>query len=145
MCAMDEMMTANEINMNLAAVTPVVLLGYCFRSVFRFMYYVLLKLGKSREECYASFRLLVLDIERLLLMRDNPPSAPGPRNPDPSFYTAHKTVLGSDDLGMLLLHVHECRVMLWEDRRRFSLQMARDVAEDLAELCGERGEFECWT
>jgi hypothetical protein len=40
---------------------------------------------------------------------------------------------------MLMLHIHECRTILWEDRRRFSLQTVRDVAEDLAELAGERG------
>jgi len=42
-------------------------------------------------------------------------------------------------LGMLLLHIHECRNILWESRRRFQSDVIRNVAEDLAELAGERG------
>ena len=148
MYAMDEMMTSNEINMNLAAVTPVVLIMYGMRSMFRFMFYVLLKLGKSKEECYASFRHVILDIERLLVMRDNPPSPPAHRqsmhhhhhHATATPHYAHQSVLGADDLGMLMLHIYECRVILWEDSRRFSPQALRDVAEDLAEVSGERGK-----
>lgn len=43
------------------------------------------------------------------------------------------------DLGMLMLHIHELRTVLWQDRRRFSTNIVRNVAEDLAELAGERG------
>ena len=50
------------------------------------------------------------------------------------------SVLIADDLGMLMLHIHELRTILWTDRRRFSSDVLRSVAEDLAELAGERGK-----
>jgi hypothetical protein len=147
--AIDDMMVSNEINMNLAAVTPAVLLVYLVNKTFRFMFYALLKIRKSREETYSNFRHVLLDMDRLLLMRDNPPSAPPPlawtENGEPMAVVTLEEkprspcVLNADDLGMLMLHIHECRTILWEDRRRFSLQTVRDVAEDLAELAGERG------
>ena len=52
---------------------------------------------------------------------------------------SHQNVLNADDLGMLMLLVHECRIMLWQDRCHFSRQEKRNVLEDLAELAGERG------
>jgi ATP synthase regulation protein NCA2 len=156
---MDDMMTKNEINTNLAAVTPAVLLLYAARNLFRFFYYALLKLGKSKEETYSTFRQILTDIERLLVMRDNPPTSPFPNHqlqirhtagdteeasqsqlmpPEPS----HKSgcdVLSADDLGMLMLHIHECRTILWTDYNRFSPAAIQSVSEDLAELAGERG------
>jgi hypothetical protein len=141
--AMDEMMSANDINMNLAAVTPVVIVVYAAQRVFHFMFYALLKLGKSKEETYASFRHVLTEIERLLVMRDNPPKSP-PLAKDssrPNKVTYIKPcVLSSDDLGMLMLLIHECRTVLWKDRRSFPPQVIRSVSEDLAELAGERGE-----
>jgi ATP synthase regulation protein NCA2 len=143
--AMDEMMSANDINMNLAAVTPAVLLGYAASRVFRFFAYALLKLGKSREEIYASFRDILSDIEKLLTMRDNPPLFYSPTGKDEQRLSGVDdssrpcNVLGADDLGMLMLLIHECRSIMWKDRRRFSPDIIRSVSEDLAELAGERG------
>jgi hypothetical protein len=145
--AMDEILSSNEINISIAAVTPAVVLIYTARHVFRFLYYALLRLGKSREETFASFRHVILDIERLLVMRDHPPSVPPPLHWEPAETAAAiipeeslvPSVLTSDDLGMLMLHVHECRSILWNDRRRFSPQNLRDLSEDLSELSGERG------
>ena len=110
------------------------------------------KAGKTKEQIYASFRQTVLDIERLLLMRDNPPPPPEPLNWGSSkplskssaeSYESLKSrssqTLSAEDLGMLLLHIHECRNILWESRRRFQSDVIRNVAEDLAELAGERG------
>ena len=146
MHAMDEMMSANDINMNLAAITPAILLVYGSTRVFRFLFYALLKVGKSKEETYASFRHILTDIERLLVMRDNPP------NPSASHYdhngdqllsvvaSSRPCVLCADDLGMLMLLIHECRSILYRDRRRFNEAIIRSVAEDLAELAGERGK-----
>jgi len=130
--------------MNLAAITPAVLLVYGSTRIFRFLFYALLKLGKSREETYASFRHILTDIERLLVMRDNPPLPPPSFN-DGTMQAVAATpnkpcVLGSDDLGMLMLLIHECRSILWKDRRRFSEAVIRSVSEDLAELAGERGK-----
>ena len=51
----------------------------------------------------------------------------------------HDNILRADDLGMLMLLVHECRIILYQDRRRFTRQELRNVSEDLAELAGERG------
>jgi hypothetical protein len=135
-------MMSNEINMNLAAVTPAVMLLYSVRHLFRFMWYALLKLGKSKEETYAQFRHIMLNIERLIVMRNSPPSAPPPLDGGEMLEVGNmeqNSVLNSDDLGMLMLHVHECRNILWRDYNRFSPQIIRDVAEDLAELAGERG------
>lgn len=139
--AMDEMMSANDINMNIAAITPVVLLAYFQARIFRFLFYALLKLGKSREETYSSFRDTLLEIERLLVMRDNPPpptlKASG-QVVSPLEYEK-SSVLGSDDLGMLMLLIHELRTTIFRDSRRFSLEVIRSLTEDLAELAGERG------
>ena len=112
-------------------------------------------MGKSKEEIYASFRQTVLDIERLLLMRDCPPSPPDPldwgstrpasnngRGALESNIIVQKNLsqtLSAEDLGMLLLHIHEIRNILWESRRRFRDDELRNVNEDLAELAGERG------
>jgi hypothetical protein len=46
--------------------------------------------------------------------------------------------LSADDLGMLLLHIHECRQIIWQNRRRFRGGLLRNLTEDLAELAGER-------
>lgn len=138
--AMDEMMSANDINMNLAAITPVVMLGYVGSRVFRFLYYALLRLGKSREEIYASFRSLLTDIERFLVMRDNPPPPPAAGEDQVATEYIKPCILSADDLGMLMLLIHECRTILWRDRRRFSPEEIRSVSEDLAELAGERGK-----
>jgi ATP synthase regulation protein NCA2 len=145
--AMDEMMSANDINMNIAAVTPGLVLGYFAYRVFRFCTYALLKLGTSREETYASFRNVLADIERLLIMRDNPPHSyssswntlPNTSNIDPMTYRPY-SVLESDDLGMLMLLIHECRSIMWQNKRRFSHSVTRSVSEDLSELAGERGK-----
>ena len=167
--AMDELMGSNEINVRLAAMTPAFLLASSVRYVMKKIYYAFFKLGKSKEDVHASFRHIILDIERLLVMRDNPPISPPPlatgvqyyegrttindeRNntsivPPSKFIEGHnqqsqssrQTVLGADDLGMLILLVHECRIILWKDRRRFARQDLRNVSEDLAELAGERG------
>jgi len=151
---MDDMMTKNEINTNLAAVTPAVLLVYTAKQVFGFFYYALLKLGKSQEQTYASFRQILTDIERLLVMRDNPPLSPFPQHnarhlsgdiEEASQSQIHADrssrcdVLSADDLGMLMLHIHECRTILWRDYNRFTTPMIQSVSEDLAELAGERG------
>ena len=74
--AMDELMGSNEINMRIAAMTPAVILMIAVRKVFRVIFYALFKFGASKQEIYASFRKTILDIERLLLMRDNPPPPP---------------------------------------------------------------------
>merc|ERR1740139_83973 len=76
--AMDELMGSNEINMRLAAMTPAFLIASSIRYVFRKLFYALLKVGKSKEQTYASFRHILLDIERLLVMRDDPPRLPPP-------------------------------------------------------------------
>jgi hypothetical protein len=139
--AMDEMMSANDMNMNVAAITPAVILAYSGTQFFRFLYYALLRLGKSREEVYGSFRKTLNDIERLLVMRDDPPLPPGldqEENED-TRRAYNPSKLSSDDLGMLMLLVHECRTVMWTNRRRFPESTIESVSEDLAELSGERG------
>jgi ATP synthase regulation protein NCA2 len=143
--AIDEMMAANDINMNMAAITPVAMLVYMTTRLFRFCFYALLKLGTSKEETYASFRHVLTDIERLLVMRDNPPIPHSPSHQSrQSLVADHHQVndvqeLCADDLGMIMLLIHECRSILWRSRRRFSTETMRSVYEDLSELAGERG------
>lgn len=140
--AMDEMRAATNFNMNLAAVTPFILLVWVTQKAFKFVFYATLRMGKSREETYGSFFFILTEIERLLVMRDNPP-APSSHQPVSHDHVSQSSmgdcVLSADDLGMLMLHIHELRTVLWQDRRRFSPNIARSVSEDLAELAGERG------
>ena len=150
--AMDELMGTNEINIKLAAMTPAFLLASTFRYMMRKVVYAILKIGKSKEETFASFRHILLDIERLLVMRDNAPPPPRPlftagnnanvrmgSNRHNPAQQSNDQILSSDDLGMLMLLVHECRVILWQDRRRFTRSELRNASEDLAELAGEMG------
>jgi hypothetical protein len=140
LAAIDEMIAANEINMNLAAISPVMLLGYSVLWLGKFVFYTFLRLGTSREETYSSFGRILTDMERLLVMRDNPPCAAIERN-DQANMTAYyqPKVLNSDDKGMIMLLIHECRSILRDNHRRFPSSMIRSISEDLSELAGERG------
>ena len=140
LAGMDEVMSANDINMNVAAITPMFVLVYANVRFFRFLYHAVLRLGRSREETYADFRTILNDIERLLVMRDSPPD----------LYRQHKTgaltssagsccILSPDDLGMLMMLIYELRTILMRERRRFTRDEIRGISEDLAELAGERG------
>ena len=168
--SIDELMGSNEINMKMAAMTPAFLLISGIHHLCKFLFYALLKLGKSKEETYSSFRRVVLSIERLLVIRDNPPSiSPLPSDSYNMFHSdpnnslssneniskksflsdqeqnyqeqnyQKKSVLDSDDLGMLMLLVHQCRSILRQDSKRFSRHELCNMSEDLAELAGERG------
>jgi hypothetical protein len=146
--ALDEMRAATNFNMNLAAVTPFVLMAYMANRTFQFIFYATLRMGKSREETYVSFLHMLTEIERLLVMRDNPPThflqdsdreRATAKPTDGSVHVGSDTVLNADDLGMLMLQIHHLKTILWKDRRRFSPGIVRSVAEDLAELAGERG------
>jgi ATP synthase regulation protein NCA2 len=137
--AMDEVISANDINMNIAAITPVAILAYVSSKILRYLSSAVLKIRKSREETYASLRNVLTDMERLLVMRDNPP---GGRQLEPNA-SQKNCVLGPDDLGMIMLLIHECRTILWTDHGRFTTAMVQGITEDLAELAGERGEYSC--
>lgn len=133
--------------------TPALMLLLAIRKGFRLLFYAVFQMGKSKEEIYSNFRQTILDIERLLLMRDNPPPPPSAlewgssksstNNNESAAELANTKellrTLSAEDLGMLLLHIHECRNILWQSRRRFRSDVLRNVAEDLAELAGERG------
>jgi ATP synthase regulation protein NCA2 len=123
--ALDEMQASTNFNMNLAAVTPVMLVIWTIKRVSQFIFYSTLKWGKSRDETYSSFLHTMTEIERLLIHRSTSDGV--------------DIFLDSDDLGMLMLHLHELRTLLWKERRRFSTSIIRSVNEDLAELSGERG------
>lgn len=143
--ALDEMKTATNFNMNIAAVTPFVLFMYTAKRAFQFVFYAMLKVRQSREQTYGSFLHILIEMERLLVMRDNPPTL-GHSKQTAVETSAHlggegNSILNADDLGMLMLHIHELRTILWRDRRRFTSDVIRSVAEDLAELAGERGTF----
>jgi len=142
--AMDEMRASTNFNMNMAAVTPFVLAVWVAQKTCKFVYYAILKMGKSREEIYGSFFHLLTEIERLLVMRDHPPTpSTNHHHHDNRSIASHAAlpdcILNPDDIGMLMLHIHELRTVLWQGRSRFSVNMTRSVAEDLAELAGERG------
>jgi hypothetical protein len=135
LAAMDEVMSANDINMNLAAITPSLFVLYAGSRLVKFLYHAVLKLGRSKEETHADFRTILTNIERLMVMRDSPPTDVYPTTSGP----ASITVLTSDDLGMLMLLIHELRMILVRERRRFTRDEIRGLSEDLAELAGERG------
>jgi hypothetical protein len=143
--ALDDMQASTNFNMNLAAITPFVLLMWTTKRVFSYLFYTTFKWGKSREETYGSVFRCLTEMERLLIMRNNPPAPPsrhGAEHLDISSCgtaPAGDSVLDSDDLGMLMLHIHEIRTILWDERRRFSNNVLRSLSEDLAELSGERG------
>lgn len=148
--ALDEMQASTNFNMNLAAITPFVLLIWTINNISRFIFYTTFKWGKSRLETYRSFLDALTEIERLLIMRSDPPVPPTILRHDPNQTAPGRSrligtpgyrdcVLESDDLGMLMLHIHELRTILWQERRRFSPNALRSVSEDLAELSGERG------
>ena len=172
MCAIDELMDSNEINFRLGAILPAFMVIYGANAIFGYLRYALLKLGKSRGQTHAAIRQMLLDVERLLVVRDDPPPAPAPlvrKNMqkrfdiggveiqseinaedleqmvnDVEYKGANRTLqssatLHSDDLGMLMLLVHELRSIIWKNRRRFSLETIRNMTEDLSELSGERG------
>ena len=127
-------MGSNEINVRLAAMTPAFILFSSIRYVFRYLFYALLKLGRSKEQTYESVRLVVLDLERLLMMRDNALITYGEND-------AHQQVLGPEDLGLLILLIYECRQILQQSRRRFRLNDVKNISEDLSELAGDRGRI----
>lgn len=158
MKGIDQVMDSNKLNFQLAATAPALMLMYAAREFAHFFFYALLKLGQSKQETYASFRYLMLEIERLLVMRDSSLLAPPPlkdgingnrsENPrrrgmslDETEYLEEESdvMLNANDLGMLVLLVHECRTLILDNRRRFSDQEIRNVLEDLAELSGDRG------
>ena len=147
--ALDDMRASTNFNLNMAAVTPFVLMIYLTKRAFQFVFYATLRLGKSREETYGNFLHILTEIERLLNIRDAPPQLAGgyasnmpPVDHDPNQLPGHMAgdrILSTDDLGMLMLHIHALRTILWRDQRRFSASVIRSVAEDLSELAGERG------
>uniref|UniRef100_A0A7S2LGP4 Uncharacterized protein n=1 Tax=Leptocylindrus danicus TaxID=163516 RepID=A0A7S2LGP4_9STRA len=162
MKGIDEVMDSNELNFQLAATAPALMLMYAAREFAHFFFYALLKLGQSKEETYASFRYLMLEIERLLVMRDSALLVPPPLKDGITVAGNNRTenlrrrgmsfdesedlleesdvvMLNTNDLGMLVLLVHECRTLILKNKRRFSDQEIRNVLEDLAELSGERG------
>ena len=125
-------MGSNEINVRLAAMTPAFILFSSIRYFFRYMFYAFFKLGRSREQTYESFRLVMLDLERLLVMRDNDLVTFNGND-------APKNVLGPKDLGLSILLIHECRQILQQSHRRFKANDIKNISEDLSELSGERG------
>lgn len=145
LAAMDNVISANDINMNLAAITPVIVLVYVNTRLFGFLYHAVLRLGRSREETYANFRSILTDIERLLVMRDSPPDISRLHQPpttgegDNGGIMAAICVLSPDDLGLVMVLIHELRTILMRERQRFTRDVIRGVSEDLAELAGERG------
>ena len=57
---MDELMGSNEINMQIAAMTPAVILLVAIRRGFRLLFYAVFQVGKSKEEIYTQFRQTIL-------------------------------------------------------------------------------------
>ena len=143
MVALDEMRASTNFNINIAAVTPFILMIYTMKQAFGFVFYATLKMDKSREETFASFLHVLVEIERLLVMRDNPPTPmrSGDETRLSVIEAGSDSVLSADDLGMLMLQIHELRTILWQYKRRFSADVIRSIVEDLAELSGERGKF----
>ncbi len=178
MDAMDQVMESNEFNFRMSSMMPAMVSVYVFRAVMRKLYYFLMPGSKkSKEETYSTVRGVLLDIERLLLMRDDPPDAPeelvvgnaystaATNNPPTDFKVGlsfdtitegdeeatnttvkkkksdslNRATLNENDLGMLMLLVHEIQGIVTREQRRFTRVDRANVLEDLAELAGERG------
>jgi hypothetical protein len=79
MDAMDGIMESNEINFRLSSMMPALMVVYVMRQIAKYAYYTIMPTGrkrKSKEETFANLRSLLLDVERLLVMRDDPPNPP---------------------------------------------------------------------
>ena len=77
MGAIDDLMEANEFNIRVGSMVPAGVGLWMIRKVVKTAYYFLMPgAGKSKKETFASFRSIILDIERLLVMRDDPPPPP---------------------------------------------------------------------
>jgi hypothetical protein len=67
----------------------------------------------------------------------------GPNIVEDSLTRANKgdaTVLKSNDLGIFVLHIHECRA--WRNLKQFTRQIIRDVSEDFVGT-GRRARYVC--
>jgi hypothetical protein len=54
--AMDELMGSNEINMQVAAMTPAIILLVAVRRTFQWLFYSIFREGRSREDIYGTKR-----------------------------------------------------------------------------------------
>mmetsp|Transcript_29311 Transcript_29311/g.67299 ORF Transcript_29311/g.67299 Transcript_29311/m.67299 type:complete len:499 (-) Transcript_29311:282-1778(-) len=159
MDALDDLLDSNEFNFRAMATVPAWALFVAGRWGLRSLYYFLCYNRTSREDTKRIIRANVLDIERLLVMRDTPPSAPPPLKHgviswrSTSFGALAGDILqpkggpsehslNSDDLGMVTLLVHNCRKTLQKNNWRNRIISRTDMLnllEDCAELTGERG------
>jgi len=164
MDSMDDIMESNEINFRLSSMMPAFMVVYVMRATFKMLYYNLMPTGrKSKEETFATIRSLLLDIERLLVMRDDPPPAPDQLvySSDPALglsfddmggtgtaspvqqsqerrHVPRKT-LDENDWGMVMLLIHQIQSTLAKESQRFGGADIANILEDLAEVAGERG------
>ena len=60
-------MGSNEINMQIAAMTPALILLVAIRRGFRLLFYAVFQVGKSKEEIYTQFRQTILGKLMLLV------------------------------------------------------------------------------
>eukprot|EP00804_Cyclotella_cryptica_P000558 CCRYP_009961-RA/>CCRYP_009961-RA protein AED:0.09 eAED:0.09 QI:373/0.6/0.63/1/0.6/0.63/11/2826/1054 len=63
--AMDELMGSNEINMQVAAMTPAVILLVAIRRLFQWLFYAVFRERRSREDIYGLNGVLILDLPRV--------------------------------------------------------------------------------
>ena len=77
MGAIDDLMEANEFNIRVGSMVPAGVGIWFLRKVARGAYYMLVPgTRRSKRETHETLRAAVLDIERLLVMRDHPPPPP---------------------------------------------------------------------
>lgn len=62
--AMDELMGSNEMNMQIAAMTPAVILLMAVRRTFLFLFYSIFREGRSRDDVYGKILLFVYNCLR---------------------------------------------------------------------------------
>ena len=71
--AMDELMGSNEMNMQVAAMTPAVILLMAVRRAFSWLFYSIFREGRSRDDVYGKHYVVVIITPRSTLYRWSEP------------------------------------------------------------------------
>ena len=117
--AMDETMSAKDVNMNLAAITPGLIVSYVAQRIVPSMLYALQKLGKSEEETYATLLnipKMSSAFSKLGIACQNhrlPPSM------GPNWKRSTVILCLARQRYRIVILLHKCRPVLRRERRRF--------------------------
>jgi hypothetical protein len=128
MQAIDELFNANQVNLQLMAVTPAIFGLMFIQTIGRTTYNILKassrgRLMKSSSVVYASFRAVIKDIERLLVL-----------SPNFSVTDQKVNVLSNVELGRLLSLLYRLHSLLLYNSSYLNTSQLRLLQDDLREL-----------